>query len=457
MTPVLSIVIPTYHRSDEVNDNVRSLLKIPNKDIEIVVVDNDAECDETKNILSDINDERFHYYRNETNIGRVKNIIKAVELAQSDFTLLISTDDRVNIEYISEVIDSLDNKLGILLGNIVTEIGNYDIRTKEGCFEAGYEAYMNLPFLGNLAPMVINKKMLDFEELYAAKDEIYMQNRIALMACQKGKLVTKAGILGYAHDDSTYTREEVGEFLDLSTQNIYSKKTGRIYYHPKSRAEQVCSYSIIMMEAQMKKDELRRVLLLWIERFLHFAMCYTAMNKDSYVLVTHGQFESLGSKKILQTFYTECSAFFASKKDVCSITGALDDLYQDHLQMIMQNRELFMKMQEKGVYLFGASSFGMKVSKQMKIMEITVNGFLDNSKEKQEKGFEGYQVYHPEKVVDKEEIILITSVYRREILEQLKQYGKTENVYVLDENFPIYLYVWAADFAKKEAYSMLRG
>lgn len=96
--PFLSICIPTYNRAEIVFECVQNCLQLPYSWIEVVVTDN-CSTDNTKDIFSSINDSRFHYYRNEKNIGYI-NLAMSLKNGSGQFCLLLSDeDDFINTDW----------------------------------------------------------------------------------------------------------------------------------------------------------------------------------------------------------------------------------------------------------------------------------------------------------------------------------------------------------------------
>ncbi|AVK82804.1 hypothetical protein C3943_04130 [Lysinibacillus sp. B2A1] len=75
----------------------------------------------------------------------------------------------------------------------------------------------------------------------------------------------------------------------------------------------------------------------------------------------------------------------------------------------------------KNCYLFGASKLGVQALKIIRD-EFNVLGFIDNDLEKIGKKIEGYTIYRLDEI-DKNELIIITSAYKSEILTQIRQKG----------------------------------
>ena len=91
---LLSICIPTYNRSDILFQCVQECLKNDIEWIEISVTDN-ASTDSTQEKLSEIKDTRFHYHRNEKNIGYA-NFMQSMYNGKGKFCMLLSDEDTIH-------------------------------------------------------------------------------------------------------------------------------------------------------------------------------------------------------------------------------------------------------------------------------------------------------------------------------------------------------------------------
>lgn len=90
----ISIVIPTYNRATYLDGAIASALAQSDTEFEVVISDNCSQ-DETQAIVSKyLKDARVRYFRNEQNIGMVRNWRKAIhEYATGEWFLLLSDDD----------------------------------------------------------------------------------------------------------------------------------------------------------------------------------------------------------------------------------------------------------------------------------------------------------------------------------------------------------------------------
>lgn len=119
---LVSIVVLTYNRPKEIYRNISELTKALNRNIQIIVIDNNS-CSETQQVLNDFSD-RIEYVRLAENIGvGARNI--GIEKATSK--IVITLDDDVfglserEIEYISERFSD-DDQLAALNFSIVDDV-----------------------------------------------------------------------------------------------------------------------------------------------------------------------------------------------------------------------------------------------------------------------------------------------------------------------------------------------
>jgi len=90
----VSICIPVFNREDMILDAIKSVQNQTLYDIEIVVVDN-ASTDNTYSKVFDEaqKDKRIKLYKNKNNIGALKNFYRCIELASSEYVVLLGSDD----------------------------------------------------------------------------------------------------------------------------------------------------------------------------------------------------------------------------------------------------------------------------------------------------------------------------------------------------------------------------
>jgi glycosyltransferase involved in cell wall biosynthesis len=90
--PKVSICIPTYNRSKYIGTTIQSVLDSSYSNSEIIISDN-ASTDNTTEIVESFADERIRFYRNEHNLGPIRNWNCALQRASGEFVGLLYSDD----------------------------------------------------------------------------------------------------------------------------------------------------------------------------------------------------------------------------------------------------------------------------------------------------------------------------------------------------------------------------
>lgn len=114
--PDISVLIPVYNRENFIADCIQSAINQTYKNIEIIVVDN-ASTDSTWEICQEIasKDTRVRIFRNDENIGPVRNWIRCVELARGALSKILFSDDLLEPDCLQEMAPALvDPSVGIV-------------------------------------------------------------------------------------------------------------------------------------------------------------------------------------------------------------------------------------------------------------------------------------------------------------------------------------------------------
>ncbi len=113
--PRVSILIPVYNREAFIGPCIESALAQTFQDFEVVIVDN-ASADATWAICGGYasRDERVRIFRNDTNIGPVRNWLRCVALARGEFSKLLFSDDLIDAGYLAATLPVLaDERVGL--------------------------------------------------------------------------------------------------------------------------------------------------------------------------------------------------------------------------------------------------------------------------------------------------------------------------------------------------------
>lgn len=104
-----SFVLPAY-KASFIREAIDSILRQTYSDFELIIVD-DASPEELEPIVSDYNDPRLTYYKNEQNIGGEDLVAQwnhSIGFAKGDYIILASDDDIYSKEYLANI-DALVN------------------------------------------------------------------------------------------------------------------------------------------------------------------------------------------------------------------------------------------------------------------------------------------------------------------------------------------------------------
>lgn len=342
----LSIAIPTFGAPNAISDNLKRLLKCNRNDIEILIVDNDETGTQLKNIISSITDRRLKYYKNDKNIGRNNNIARALELARADYVLLLSSDDELYMDALDEVLETINSfpRLGIILGTIINSIGQTGFKSRPaGIYKKGYEAFVNLPFLGDLMPMVINKTYIDLNKCYD-QNESYMQNRLALYAAGKGDLIYLKNKMGYMiASEDIHRNPNIYEAFANGTYSVETwdlHATGYLYYSHMGRITQLKQYLSIIDEFDLRLNQRMFVIEYWTSKMLANALMYvlTCRNPVLHALENQELQGVYSYSDVLNAFEYEMSMFFAKREAEGKyfFLGRLRDMIKNEIILINQ-------------------------------------------------------------------------------------------------------------------------
>ncbi|WEL16676.1 Glycosyl transferase family 2 [Halorhabdus sp. SVX81] len=132
MPPTVSVVIPTYHRSDLIERAIHSVLDQTFDDLECIVVD-DCSPDETAEIARSIDDERLAVLDHEENRGASAARNTGIEAATGEYIAFLDDDDEWLPEKLEKqlaLLESSDDSVGLVYcwmdyrdadANLVTE------------------------------------------------------------------------------------------------------------------------------------------------------------------------------------------------------------------------------------------------------------------------------------------------------------------------------------------------
>ncbi len=110
MPPVVSVLVPVFQRADLVGPCLESALAQSHRDFEVVVVDN-ASTDGAWDVIQSIarRDGRVRAFRNDTNLGPVRNWKRCLAEARGRLGKLLFSDDLLAPDYLAKTVPLLDD------------------------------------------------------------------------------------------------------------------------------------------------------------------------------------------------------------------------------------------------------------------------------------------------------------------------------------------------------------
>ena len=114
--PKVSILIPVFNRKEYIAECIQSALDQTYTAFEVVVVDNASE-DGTWEICQQFAavDSRVRIFRNESNIGPVRNWIRCAQEAKGALSKILFSDDCLESNCLSEMVSKLaDSKIALV-------------------------------------------------------------------------------------------------------------------------------------------------------------------------------------------------------------------------------------------------------------------------------------------------------------------------------------------------------
>jgi len=107
--PLVSVILPCYNASLYVEEALHSVINQTYKNLEILAID-DGSSDDTLEILKKLSfkDKRIKIIRNESNLGLIKSLNKAILLAKGDFVARMDADDISHLSRFSKQVDFLN-------------------------------------------------------------------------------------------------------------------------------------------------------------------------------------------------------------------------------------------------------------------------------------------------------------------------------------------------------------
>jgi glycosyltransferase involved in cell wall biosynthesis len=234
MNPLVSIMIATYNQPGYIVQAVLSCLNQDYENMEVVVGDDSINDDVYNALLPFLKNEKLKYFRNEKNLGRVKNYKKLLfDYALGDWAIMLDGDDYyIDNHFISKAmkwITENDKVVLVSAGHLVIDENKSCESTEvltavDKCFD-GKEIFYNKIMIGQHSTNLYNRKLakeLDFYRLESMASDAEGLFRL----CLHGDVVYLSNIVViwrlHTHNNTFKAKEAIKQMHEMIfIDNIY--------------------------------------------------------------------------------------------------------------------------------------------------------------------------------------------------------------------------------------------
>ena len=121
MSPLVSVITPTYNREVMVQNTIRSVINQTFQDWELIIID-DGSTDNTEEVVKPfLKDPRIVYYK-KANTGQPDSLNVASRHAKGEFITFLDSDDEAYPDWLQTVAESVDGNTGIVCNGAVRKL-----------------------------------------------------------------------------------------------------------------------------------------------------------------------------------------------------------------------------------------------------------------------------------------------------------------------------------------------
>lgn len=102
----VTVGIPTYNRPDLLREAIESVLSQTFSEFRLVISDNASDAG-TRGVVESFTDPRVEYNRSNQNVGMVGNFNRIIELADTEFLMILPDDDLLYPDYLTSAMEAL--------------------------------------------------------------------------------------------------------------------------------------------------------------------------------------------------------------------------------------------------------------------------------------------------------------------------------------------------------------
>jgi glycosyltransferase involved in cell wall biosynthesis len=134
--PLVSVITPTYNRSEYLRQAIASALGQTYGNIEIIVSDNCSD-DDPRTIVESFADDRIRFFRHPSNLGMIANTLFAFQQARGKYVACLLDDDLWEPEFLATLVPPLEANPELALAfcdhSVINASGAIDPSATEQC------------------------------------------------------------------------------------------------------------------------------------------------------------------------------------------------------------------------------------------------------------------------------------------------------------------------------------
>jgi len=160
--PLVSVIITTYGRREEINGAIETVLSQTYNPIEILVIDDSSEYDISETISSYCND--VNLYINEENRGANWSRAKGIANSEGEYIAFLDDDDRWSPSKIEEQVVALENSsvdVGVCYTGYQTKSGTKVIPENLSNQELTKKLLLGQNIIGGFSSILVRKKAIE--------------------------------------------------------------------------------------------------------------------------------------------------------------------------------------------------------------------------------------------------------------------------------------------------------
>lgn len=124
--PLVSVVFPAYNAGNTVKESIDSIISQTYDNWELIAID-DGSADNTAEIIQSYKDVRVKYVKNETNLGLIKTLNRAIGYCTGKYIARMDSDDIAEPERFQKQVDYLElHPKVIVCGSAIKMFGSKD-------------------------------------------------------------------------------------------------------------------------------------------------------------------------------------------------------------------------------------------------------------------------------------------------------------------------------------------